>query len=186
MGWKICAIDGLAKAGKSTLANQLIRDLPNTHLVQLDDFFLPRGERRSLIARNYDLARLTGQVFEPLLSGRSAKYQRFDWAKGQVSGPTVEIPPQAKVIVEGTFSLDVNLRYAYDASIFIDTPDLVRLERLGESGVTALSEEERLYLYAMDPKGFASTVLSGVKPFPESRELERWLPSNFDQTKMMG
>lgn len=186
MSWKICAIDGLAKAGKSTLANQLLTDLPGTHLVQLDDFFLSRGERRSLIARNYDLARLTGQVFEPLLSGRVAKYQRFDWAKGQVSGPMVEIPANARVIVEGTYALDVNLRYAYDTSIFVDTPDPVRLERLGDSVSLALTEEERLYLYSMDPKGHAAILLSGNEPFPDSWEIEQLFLSNSDQTKMWG
>lgn len=179
MGWKICAVDGLAKAGKSTLANQLAGDLASVHVVSLDDFFLPNELRRpAVVAKNIDLDRLLGQVLDPALSGRPVRYQKFNWGLGRVSDRFVELPQGTKIIVDGTYSLHVGLRYAYDFSIFVQTPEAVRAKRLlpilGEQAGNvspAWDPEELIYLTSMDPANHASTVISGNGKFPATQTL---------------
>lgn len=178
MSWKICAIDGLAKAGKTTLANQLSRDLDNVYVVSMDDFFLPEPKQRlAVVAKQYDLERLIIQVFEPLLSGMPVKYQKFNWRTGMLDEQPQQIPFGSRVIVEGTYSLDIKLRHVYDFSIFVQTPQLVRANRVGPLGSVGVGPdsswdpEEVLYLNAEDPAGNATVVIPGDTAFPATSDL---------------
>lgn len=179
MGWKICAIDGLAKAGKTSLANQLQSDLSGVHVVSLDDFFLLNDRKRpSMVAKNIDLDRLIAQVIDPALSGKPIRYQPFNWGAGKVSNRFVELSQGTKIIIDGTYSLHVGLRYAYDFSIFVQTPEPVRARRLlpilGEQAGNvspAWDPEEMIYLTSMDPASHATTVISGNGPLPSTQTL---------------
>lgn len=178
MSWKIAAIDGLAKAGKTTLAQQIARDLGNVYVVSIDDFFLPEPKRRlAVVAKQYDLERLIIQVFEPALSGMPIHYQKFNWNTGSLDELHHRIPVGSKILVEGTYSLDIKLRHAYDFSIFVHTPQSTRTARFGPSARTGMGvdithdPEEMLYLNAEDPAGFASVVVPGDMPFPKTHDL---------------
>lgn len=196
LDWKIGAIDGYSAAGKTTLATQLAREVPGVEVVSLDDFFLPSERRRaSVFAKNYDLDRLQIQVLEPLLAGQEAKYQPFDWANMVPSRGFVRIPRFAKVIIEGTYSLDLSLRHCYDFSIWIDTPESVRVTRKLDRGLTYeeatldKSIEELTYATALEPKAFANLVLKGASSFPSSRDIMDQIaeclatPDPYTQTK---
>lgn len=178
MGWKICAIDGLAKSGKTTLANQFARDLDNIYVVSMEDFLLPEAKRRfSVVGKRYDIERLYIQVLEPLLSGIPVRYQKFNRSTGQLNAQFSEIPLGHRVVVEGIYSLDIKLRHAYDFSIFVETSDQIRSERFtpldySRAGVDPTKDpEEQLYLDAMDPKGMASVVIPGEGPLPETKNI---------------
>lgn len=178
MGWKICAIDGLAKSGKTTLANQFARDLDGIYVVSMADFLLPEAKKRfSVVGKKYDIERLYIQVLEPLLSGIPVRYQKFNWSTGQLNAEYSEIPLGHKVVVEGIYSLDIKLRHAYDFSIFVHTPDHIRSERFSpldysRAGADPLNDpEEQLYLAAMDPKGMATVVIPGEGPLPETKNI---------------
>lgn len=176
--WRICAIDGYSASGKTTLANQLAGDIPGTEVVSLDDFFLPGGRRRpSVYARNYDLDRLQMQVLEPLLAGKEVKYQPFDWANMVPSRQYLRIPRFSKVIIEGTYSLDLKLRHCYDFSIWVDTPESVRMTRKMDRGLShqeaSLDEaiEELTYTSAIEPKSHATLTLKGAASFASTKEI---------------
>jgi uridine kinase len=181
--WKILAIDGLSAAGKSTLARQFQRDLPELAVVSLDDFFLPAGRRRaSVYARHYDLDRLQMQVLEPFLAGTDVCYQPFDWAKMENSEDLVRIPKTSKLVIEGTYSLDIQLRHWYDFSIWVDTPDSVRVTRHLDRGMSyeeAVEQdglEELTYTAAFEPKEYATLVLMGATAFPSTTDILQRVP----------
>src|ERR1700760_2565887 len=78
---RIVGIDGRGGSGKSTLG----RALAAAHggvVAELDDFYRPSAQR-TVPPRghggNYDLPRVRAQVLDPLLAGRDARYQRYDW-----------------------------------------------------------------------------------------------------------
>jgi uridine kinase len=188
LDWKICAIDGYSASGKTTLANQLALDLKGVEVVSMDDFFLP-GERRraSVYAKNFDLDRLQMQVLEPLLAGKEVKYQPFDWANMVPSRNFIRIPRLSKVIIEGTYSLDLKLRHCYDFGIWVDTPESVRVTRKLDRGMSYeeatfdKSVEELTYTTALDPKSSATLVVRGASRFPSTSELLAELAERLEQ-----
>lgn len=176
--WSICAIDGYSASGKTTLANQIAGDLPGVVVVALDDFFLPGPKRRtSVYAKNYDLDRLQIQVLEPLMAGKDVKYQPFDWANMAPSKELIQIPRSSQVIIDGTYSLDLSLRHCYDFSIWVDTPESVRLTRKMDRGLSHQEAvileggEELTYTTALEPRNYASLQLKGAAPFPATEEI---------------
>ena len=178
MHWKLAAIDGFAKSGKTTLANQIARELANVHVVSMDDFFLPAEKQRvAMVAKKFDLERLFIQVLEPQLSGRAISYQRSDWGTGTLGSEFVEIPLGSRVIVDGTYSLHVNIREVYDFSVFVQTPESTRVKRFAElaPSIPGLNptwdSEELLYLSSMDPSRFATLCVSGQVDFPSTEGL---------------
>lgn len=178
LDWKIAAIDGFAAAGKSTLASQFARDIPGVEVVSLDDFFLAGEQRRtSVYAKNFDLERLQMQVLEPLLAGREVRYQPFDWANMVPSRAFIRIPRHSKVIIDGTYSMDLKLRHCYDFTIWVETQESVRIKRKMDRGLShqeaAVLEgvEELTYSSAMEPKSYASLVLKGAAAFPPTSEI---------------
>lgn len=197
MRWKIAAIDGLASSGKSTLARQLAKDLPDVHLVAMDDFFLPALQRRAAVyAKNYDLERLLIQVIEPVLSGRDVQYQRFNWATGERERDFTLVPTGSKILIDGLYSMDIKLFSAYDFTIWVDTPDSIRQTRALDQGVDeqrvsfGFDREELIYQGSVFPKQLATLVLSGASKFPTTAQLlsevQQELASNPRYTQRFG
>ena len=187
MTWKLCAIDGFGSAGKSTLAKQLSLDIPGSVVISLDEFFLPFENRRaSVYAKNYDLERLLIQVIEPSRSGSEIKYQRFDWSRGSLGRDFIRIPRESKVIIEGSYSLDIKLRDAYDFSIWVDTPESIRFTRVMDQGISvdrasSYNLEELTYASVIDPKLDATLVISGASKFPATSQILGQIQSKLQQ-----
>ena len=81
-------IDGREASGKSTLAEQLVAEMGEAHLVHVDDFYLPsarRHERLGEVGPMFDLARLAEQVAVPGSAGEALRYQRYDWIKDDLA-----------------------------------------------------------------------------------------------------
>lgn len=176
--WRLCAIDGLSASGKSCLATALAKEAPGAIVVSLDDFFLAGPKRRfSPFGRNYDLLRLQMQVIEPVIRGSDATYQPFDWSTGQPSKDDVHIPAGTPVILDGTYTLDLELRHGYDFSIWVETPGITRRSRKMKRGLSyeeALNDqvdEEKTYLESVDPKSHATLTVLGGEPFPPTAEI---------------
>lgn len=90
------AIDGQGGAGKSTLAKRIAAAVPDSAVVALDDFSGPR-------VLGWDRVRFAEQVTEPLLAGRRAHYQRWDWDSDS-GAEWYDISPEL-LVVEGVSAM---------------------------------------------------------------------------------
>ena len=129
----ICAIDGRAGAGKTTLAAALAARY-DAAVVHADDFF-PRPEQRTAArlaepGGNLDRERLREQVLRPLArkDGRVA-YRTYDCSLGRLTDEIV-LPEARLYIVEGSYSLHPELRSYYDLAVFVTTAPDTQLRRV--------------------------------------------------------
>ena len=167
-GAVVVGIDGRGGAGKSTLARSLATLLPETAIVQFDDFYRPQGDRQEL-GSDFDWRRLEAEVLAPLATGKSARYQRYDWDTGELA-EWHDVPAQGVVIIEGNYSTRPELRDYYDLTIWVETAHDLRLarglERDGEQArATWLEEwipEEDRYIEACAPADHADVVVDGT------------------------
>lgn len=155
-GFTFVGIGGHGGAGKSTLAEQI----PDAQIVGTDEFWDGKG---------FDLARLRAEVFEPLLAGRAASYDAWDWSAGR-RGDRRKIEPRRIVVVEGVCALHRMFRDAYDVRVWVEAPYDVRLQRgVARDGEAArrtwvehwMPMEER-YVERDDPVSCADIVVDGT------------------------
>jgi uridine kinase len=140
----LVALDGPSGAGKSTLASALAEALPPAAIVPSDDFYaahvpaaawdsMPPAERA---AKAIDWRRLRAEALEPLLAGRPARWQPFDFAAVRPDGtyPLRERhearDPAPLVILDGAYSTRPELADLIDLSVLVDAPQAVRHARL--------------------------------------------------------
>lgn len=172
----LVGIDGRGGSGKSTFARELAALLPNATVVQFDDFYRPadEGKRRAAsgneeVGGSFDWRRVRDQVLQPLVDGEGVRYQRYDWDSDELAEWHL-ISPGGMVIVEGNYSTRDELRDYYDLTIWVDTPQEVRLrrgvERDGEDARARWLEEwipeEDRYVTAYQPADRADIVISGT------------------------
>ncbi|CAN5177258.1 hypothetical protein BH11ACT5_BH11ACT5_00720 [soil metagenome] len=155
----ILAIDGLSGAGKSTLAAALGDELSAT-LVHTDDF------------SRWDLPldwwpRMLEQVLLPLAHGQDARFQRWDWERGQLA-EWHTVPAGGTVIVEGVSSSREVFRRYLAASVWVDTPRDLRLarglERDGQQAAplwAAWMAAEDAWVALENPRASASLIVEG-------------------------
>ncbi len=129
----VVLIDGPSGAGKSTLADDLIAAWPTKTqptLVRLDDIY-PGWQ-----GLDAAIMHLHAQVLAPRSAGQLARWQRYDWGRGEpAEWHTVE--PDHPLIVEGCGALARAHAALSDIRVWIDADDTVRkhraLERDGEA-----------------------------------------------------
>ena len=124
-GFVFVGIGGHGAAGKSTLA----RRIPGAQLVGTDEFWDGEG---------FDLERLRAEVFDPLLAGRHARFDTWNWPQRR-AGTTKTVVPAGVVVVEGVCALHRLFREAYDVRVWVDAPYETRLAR----GVARDGEDAR-------------------------------------------
>ena len=149
-------IGGRGGSGKTTLAARIA----GAQVVGTDEFWDGEG---------FELSRLRAEVFEPLLSGRAARYAGWDWDARRPGGErTVE--PQGLVVVEGVCALHRMFRDAYDVRVWVEAPYETRLARgLARDGEAAratwverwMPMEDR-YVERDDPVACADLVVDGA------------------------
>lgn len=124
----LVGIDGPGGSGKSTLARELAERL-GAVIVEADDFYRPSGERTRdpTVGGEYDWRRLEAEVLVPVSHGRSARYERYDWASDRLV-EWREVPPAA-VIVEGVYVLRKELIGYYCYRVWVEARPEVRLRR---------------------------------------------------------
>ncbi len=156
-------IDGFGGAGKTTVADRLAAAVPDSCVVHVDDFSGPN-------VPEWDWPRFLEQVRAPLLAGRPARYQRWDWVRDE-PGEWVAIPAHVPVIVEGVSSTRAEVGISWDVQIWVDAPRDVRLRRARERDGAALlprwlkdwmPSEER-YTAREQPQRRVDFVVSGVE-----------------------
>lgn len=170
---KLVAIDGLAGAGKSTLATRICQTLDKVVTVRADHFYKPIGQSqqnhlkpRDKYLQYFDWQRLLDTVMLPVLGGSEARYQYHDWADDTIVGWR-SVTPENLVIIDGVFTIRPELRSFYSATVFIDTPREQRLERLLSRSYDDISwiehwtSAEDWYTSNIQPAKYADIILDG-------------------------
>ena len=114
-------VDGKGASGKTTLAARIAAALPGSVIVHIDDFARPD-------VRGWERDRFVQQVVRPLLAGRPARYQRWDFDRN-VGAEWHTVPTGVPVVVEGVSATDVRLGVSWDFTIWVEVPYEVRLAR---------------------------------------------------------
>ncbi len=144
-GRLVIAIDGHGGAGKTTLADELARQL-GAEVLHTDDYFHPEQESADTrpMAQYYDWERLRGEAILPALAG------------GRRASP---------LLVEGVGSASPALADLVTHTIYVETPEPLRLERLRARVTPEEWDEdwldaERVYFASRPPHSF-DLVVSG-------------------------
>lgn len=114
-------VDGFGAAGKTTLAAALVAALPGAVVVHVDDFARPD-------LTGWERDRFVGQVLRPLLAGRPAHYQRWDFDT-DTGAEWHDVPAGVPVVVEGVSSTDDRLGVPWDVTVWVEAGREVRLAR---------------------------------------------------------
>ena len=132
-GTRWIGVDGFGAAGKTTLAASLARALPGSVVVHVDDFARPS-------VQGWERDRFVDQVLAPLVAGRTARYQRWDW-DSDTGAEWHDVPPGVPVVVEGVSSTDVRLGVPWDVQVWVEASREVRLARALERDGESMMEQ---------------------------------------------
>ena len=170
----VIGIDGLAGAGKSTLAKQIVHWAGNAKHIELDDFYQPyqatkdsRLSPKEMCFRLFDWKRFRNDLLIPIAQGHAAIYQRYGWVEDRLLDH-IEIPVAPVIVVEGVFSMLPSLRSFYDLKIYIDTPKIHRLNRINARGylnrgwMDLWMAAEDWYIDEIKPKDHVDLVIPGA------------------------
>lgn len=114
-------IDGFGAAGKTSFADRIAATVARAVVVHIDDFAGPS-------VPEWDWDRFREQVVSPLLAGRPAHYQRWDWSTDR-GAEWHDIPVGRVVVVEGVSATRREVRVPWALTVWVDAPHDVRLER---------------------------------------------------------
>jgi uridine kinase len=120
-GTRWVGVDGFGASGKTTLAEAIAAELPDSVVVHIDDFARPD-------LTGWERNRFVDQVLEPLRDGRPAHYQRWDFDRN-VGAEWLDVPVGVPVVVEGVSSTDVRLGIPWDVTLWVEVAYEVRLAR---------------------------------------------------------
>lgn len=187
------AIDGIDAAGKTTLADDLVRPIEaQGRLViraSIDGFHRPRGERyrrgvdsaRGYYEDSFDYAALRDTLLLPLGPGGNRLYQRaiFDHhADAQLPPVKQYAGENAILLCDGIFLLRPELYGLWDYRIFVDVSFEIALQRalardhslVGSPAdvevryVQRYFPAQRLYLETVRPRQRADIVVENADP----------------------
>ena len=136
---KIIAISGGSGSGKTTIVNKVREQCGDEGILTLhmDHYYrdlspLAPAERDHCNFDHpdaFDLELLRVHLSE-LAAGQSVERPTYDFATHTRTGATVELKPQAAVILDGILSLnDPQLRPIFDLSVYVEVSDDVRFIR---------------------------------------------------------
>ena len=152
----IIGIDGKGASGKSTLAEKLRKALPGAVLVCMDYFCYPPSGKKDewwgpgVEGYGFDWKRLRDQVIVPFSQGRTdIQYDGLNWDTFKLD--KFSLPRAHALIVEGMTALRRELREFYGFTIWVDSDDKGRLERVrNRDGKDMLVHWEREFIPLAD------------------------------------
>ncbi len=185
------AVDGITAAGKSTFAAELAAALATRSRpiarVSMDGYHHPRAHRHrqgrdsadGYYQDAYDFAAFARLVLDPLGDGRGYRPAIIELATDQAVSPaTVELAPDAVLIVDGSFLQRAELAGRWDEVIFLQTGFAAARDRGTLRDAVAFGGVElagaafdsryhaacRRYLNDIDPAAHASILVDHDDP----------------------
>lgn len=158
----LVGIDGYGGSGKTSLAARIAEAVPGSLVVHIDDFAAPG-------IPEWDWDRFRAQVLLPLVAGRPAHYQRWDWPTDN-GAEWHDIPVGRTVLIEGVSSTRREVAAPWDLTIWVDAPLEIRLARaVARDGLQMWSTwtdvwipSEDAYVAREDPLSRVDLIVSGV------------------------
>ena len=128
----ILAIDGFCTAGKTTLANDLKKEL-DANVFHADDYFLRSSQktkkRLNEIGGNFDYERFKSEIVDSLPKREEFCYRPYDCKTGELLKP-ICVQQKRVVIIEGSYCLHPHLGEYYDIAVFMDVSHDLQRERV--------------------------------------------------------
>ena len=122
---QVIAIDGPAGSGKTTLANQLSKDLANVEIIHMDDLY--HGWSDAFSARL--TASVINQILAPISQGVEFNYEIYDWNSKKFYKS--KLVPKGKIyILDGVGSGQLQFRKYLSKIIWLDIADEEGLTRV--------------------------------------------------------
>ncbi len=170
------AIDGMAGAGKTTLAAYLSKKY-GAPVVHLDDFRLPPAERpkgwETIPGGDVDFERFEEEIVAPWMEKRPLVYTTVDPVTGEMLDRRA-LPDGQMFLFEGTYIMHPMIRDFFDLRLFVRVGAEEQARRLAAAKVPAgaLPTEtrldlERAYFDAYMTEALADGTLDGGIPLPE-------------------
>jgi uridine kinase len=189
----VVALDGGSGAGKTTIAERLMR-LTEVALVPLDDFYqtvIPESEwpQKTVEQRLngvFDWSRVRSEALEPLRAGRPGRWHAFDFVRSLRKGGTyslkeevTEVTPARTILVEGAYSASPPLRDLIDLAVLVYVQNKTRhLRAVGrERDDTEFlatwraiwdEVETHYFQYVCPPESFDLVILNDDKAEPSA------------------
>ncbi|HHU49606.1 MAG TPA: uridine kinase [Clostridiales bacterium] len=145
----ILAVDGNSGAGKSYLADLLMRHY-DCNVFHMDDFFLQPHQRTEKRLRepggNIDYERFKSEVISNLKSNTEFCYQLYDCSRASFIR-RVNVIPKKFNIIEGVYSMHPLWNDIFDTRIFLTVQPVIQLERIRKrSGEGMLERFQREWI----------------------------------------
>ena len=172
----LVGIDGGAGSGKTTFARWLAERVKETKtsasLVLTDNFFRPSAERVNYqfplaTVSDIDWERLRNQVIVPLRSGKTARFQLYDWPADRLKD-WVAIDVSGVTIIDGITATRNELTDYYDLRIWFTCPRDIRVSRLLGRGDTSAADIEHWmpgedeYISSHSPERYAHLIVNST------------------------
>ena len=197
------AVDGIDAAGKTTLADELIKPIEkcgrSVIRASIDGFHRPRAERyrrgkdspEGYYYDSFDYRALCATLLDPLGSSGNHFYRRavYDYRMDAPLDATIEqAAPDAVLLFDGVFLLRPELKANWDLSIFVQVDFEIALARAiprdqayGESSQTIDNRYreryvpgQRLYFESACPQSIAKVIVDNNDLENPSLEIKSW------------
>jgi uridine kinase len=175
----VVAIDGLSRAGKTTLVKKLgnlLKKMDRSYyILHIDDFITERSKRYNTgndewyeyYTLQWDVPWLEEHLFNKLPGSRILSLPFYDSETDRQVLKEVEIGHVSVIILEGVFLLREQWRNAFDYAVYLDCPRDVRFSRESSSTQENLQKfkqrywkAEDFYLETVSPMDKADLIIS--------------------------
>jgi uridine kinase len=171
------AIDGMAYAGKTTLAAHLSQKY-GAPVIHMDDFVLPVEEREAgweqTPGAEIDFERFNEEISEPWMKRKPLVYSLRDAKSGEYT-ERVALPDAQIYLIEGTYCTHPLVLDFYDLHLFCKIPPALQAQR-AEAAHTPLDEAVRArqeqYFITNMTEALSDEVLDETFAVPEAPSSE--------------
>lgn len=156
----IVALDGLSGAGKTIMAEQIMKNLESLNcsslIIHIDDYIETREKRYDTGRKEWeeyyylqwDAEKLAEDLFTPLHGGEQLiKLNFYDASADSYKRQALIVSANQIILVEGIFLQRKEWKHYFDFTVFLDCPKELRYQRVLERDSYIGSSQARLDKY---------------------------------------